>query len=309
MNTLQNAQQPAYSSGLPAQSYGSPYGYQSPYGGYPFYQQPQMYQPPMPMYPPPQPQYPNFGGNMNYGYPPVGGAVYQPPASVSQLLRFFQIFFHSFYTLQTGGASGKPDYEMSGDFTTGSVPSNTPGVVVDVDNPNSGLNWQGNSGSGGLDWQGNNGGLNWQGNQPGLSFGPPNWQQSFTPISNGCYNRCRPSCSFRPRPVPLPMPMPPRPRPRPIPLPMPRPQPMPKPNYGCRSVCRPMCNQVPTCGGGSQFNGNTMVCGNKPNYGGMYGGNYGYGYGYGAQMQQQFAQQPVAQVAQEEPEADAEEDN
>ena len=93
LNTLQNAQQPAYSSGLPAQSYGSPYGYQSPYGGYPFYQQPQMYQPPMPMYPPPQPQYPNFGGNMNYGYPPVGGAVYQPPASVSQLWRFFKIFF------------------------------------------------------------------------------------------------------------------------------------------------------------------------------------------------------------------------
>jgi len=244
-----------------------------------------MYQPPMQMYPPSQPQYPNYG----YGYPSVGGAVYQPPVSNAG-----------------SGSSGKPDYEMNGDFTTGSVPSNTPGLVVQ-DN-DQGLNWQGNTG-GGLNWQGNTGGgLNWQGNQPGFNFGPPNWQQSFTPISNGCYNRCKPSCSFRPRPMPLPMPLPPRPRPRPIPIPMPMPMPQPKPNYGCRSVCRPMCNQTPTCGGGSQFNGNTMVCGmSKPNYGGMYGGNYGYGYGnYGNRMQS-FAQQP-AQVAKEEPEAESEAD-
>merc|ERR1712080_242973 len=149
---------------------------------------------------------------------------------------------------------------MNGDYTTGSVPSNTPGVTVDdTDQPSkpnyvqpSQPNW------------GFNGGFN---------FGPPNWQQSFTPISNGCYNRCRPSCSFRPKPMPKPIPMP-------MPKPMPLPQPMPKPNYGCRSVCRPMCNQTPTCGGGSQFNGNTMVCGNSgiggsayqpPNY--YYGGN------------------------------------
>merc|ERR1719384_2225747 len=51
---------------------------------------------------------------------------------------------------------------MSGDFTTGSVPSNTPGVIVEDGSSNPGLNWQGSIG-----------GLNWQGNQPGLSFGPP----------------------------------------------------------------------------------------------------------------------------------------
>ena len=149
---------------------------------------------------------------------------------------------------------------MNGDFTTGSVPSNTPGVVVgdtDNDTPTKPNYVQPSQPS----WNNNN-----------FNFGPPNWQQSFTPISNGCYNRCRPSCSFRPPPpMPKPMPMPvpmPYPRPRPIPLPMPAPKPMPlpqpvKPNFGCRSVCRPMCNQVPTCGGGSQFNGNTMVCGNS----------------------------------------------
>ena len=40
----------------------------------------------MPWYPQSQPQYPNYGGNMNYGYgaQPVGGAMYQPPVSVSQ---------------------------------------------------------------------------------------------------------------------------------------------------------------------------------------------------------------------------------
>ena len=88
LNSLQNSQAPAYNA-LPAQSYGSPYGYQQPqYGGY-GYQQPQMYQPqpPMPWYPQSQPQYPNYGGNMNYGYgaQPVGpGGMYQPPVSVSQ---------------------------------------------------------------------------------------------------------------------------------------------------------------------------------------------------------------------------------
>ena len=95
LNSLQNSQAPAYNA-LPAQSYGSPYGYQQPqYGGY-GYQQPQMYQPqpPMPWYPQSQPQYPNYGGNMNYGYgaQPVGGAMYQPPVSVSQpyIVRLFR---------------------------------------------------------------------------------------------------------------------------------------------------------------------------------------------------------------------------
>lgn len=296
LNSLQNSQAPAYNA-LPAQSYGSPYGYQQPqYGGY-GYQQPQMYQPqpPMPWYPQSQPQYPNYGGNMNYGYgaQPVGGAMYQPPVSTG------------------GSVSGKPDYEMSGDFTTGSVPSNTPGVIVEDGSSNPGLNWQGSTG--GLNWQGsvggNTGGLNWQGNA-GFNFGPPNWQQSFTPISNGCYNRCKPSCSFRPPPRPLPMPIRPRPRP---PMPRPLPMPAPRPQMGCRSVCRPMCNQTPTCGGGSQFNGNTMVCGqSKPNYGGFggYGGNYGYGYNYGNQMQT-YAQpqvQAAAQVTKEDPQADSEEE-
>lgn len=223
--------------------------------------------------------------------------MYQPPVSTG------------------GSVSGKPDYEMSGDFTTGSVPSNTPGVIVEDGSSNPGLNWQGSIGgsTGGLNWQGsvggNTGGLNWQGNA-GFNFGPPNWQQSFTPISNGCYNRCKPSCSFRPPPRPLPMPIRPRPRP---PMPRPLPMPAPRPQMGCRSVCRPMCNQTPTCGGGSQFNGNTMVCGqSKPNYGGFggYGGNYGYGYNYGNQMQT-YAQpqvQAAAQVTKEDPQADSEEE-
>merc|ERR550532_2994684 len=241
-------------------------------------------QPPMPMYPQSQPQYPNYGGNMNYGYPPVGGAVYQPPVSAG------------------GSVSGKPDYEMSGDFTTGSVPSNTPGVIVqDGSSSNPGLNWNDQGSNGGLNWQGNTGGLNWQGNQPGFNFGPPNWQQSFTPISNGCYNRCRPTCSIRPRPRP--------------PMPRPQPMPMPRPIMGCRQTCRPMCNQTPTCGGGSQFNGNTMVCGQtKPNYGGFggmgnYGGNYGYGYNYGNQMQTYAQPQVAQQVATEKPQAEAEEED
>ena len=98
----------------------------------------------------------------------------------------------------------------------------------------------------------------------GYNQAPPSWSQSYTPVGGGCYNRCKPKCSFRPPPPP-PMPMPPRPRPRPIPMPAPRPQPMPlpqpaRPNYGCRTACRPMCNAKPSCGGGAQMNGNTMMC-------------------------------------------------
>ena len=76
-----------------------------------------------------------------------------------------------------------------------------------------------------------------------------------------------------------------------------------------------MCNQTPTCGGGSQFNGNTMVCGQtKPNYGGFggmgnYGGNYGYGYNYGNQMQTYAQPQVAQQVATEKPQAEAEEED
>ena len=185
---------------------------------------------------------------------------------------------------------------MNGDYTTGSVPSNTPGVTIDDSESESGKpNYV-------------------QPAQPGFNFGPPNWQQSFTPISNGCYNRCRPSCSFRPQPMPKPMPMPmPFPRPRPIPMPMPRPmplpQPMPKPNYGCRSVCRPMCNQTPTCGGGSQFNGNTMVCGNSGIGGSMYQPpNYGmnpYGYNQPMAMAAQSLAEPAPEAAPAEPESEA----
>ena len=98
----------------------------------------------------------------------------------------------------------------------------------------------------------------------GYNQNPPSWSQSYTPVGGGCYNRCKPKCSFRPPPPP-PMPMPPRPRPRPIPMPAPRPQPMPlpqpaRPNYGCKTACRPMCNAKPSCGGGAQMNGNTMMC-------------------------------------------------
>merc|ERR1711971_447274 len=57
-----------------------------------------------------------------------------------------------------------------------------------------------------------------------------------------------------------------------------------RPNYGCRTSCRPMCNAKPSCGGGAQMNGNTMMCNsqNRPNYNqGPPGYNQGYNQGYG----------------------------
>jgi len=129
--------------------------------------------------------------------------------------------------------------------------------------------------------------LNWNNNQ-GFVQGPPNWEASFTPMPNagGCYNRCRPKCALRP-PMPQPQPMPQPPRPKPIPLPAPQP---PRPVYGCRQVCRPQCNVRPTCGGGAEFNGNTMVCG-RPNY----GYNYNNPYGGNSWGQQQMMPVPQAQ--------------
>lgn len=65
----------------------------------------------------------------------------------------------------------------------------------------------------------------------------PTWRRSFTPLpgQNGCYNRCRPSCSN---------------------------------SYGgCQTSCRSACNIRPSCPKRSdvQFAGSTMVCA-RPGY-------------------------------------------
>merc|ERR1712156_690106 len=84
----------------------------------------------------------------------------------------------------------------------------------------------------------------------------------------------------------------------------------PKPAYGCRSQCRPMCNQTPTCGGGASFNGNTMVCNRnrpQPSYNqGLYGGYGNYNSMYGGMMNTLPAKDPRSQpVAAKSVEAEA----
>lgn len=141
--------------------------------------------------------------------------------------------------------------------------------------------------------------INWQpqpasnGTNEGYVPGPQQWGTSFTPITSGCYNRCRPRCSYVP-PV-YPRPLPPRPRPPMPPPPPPRPS---KPQYGCRSVCRPMCNIQPSCGmGSSSWNGNTMVCGQSQMYNQNpgYSGYPSYGNAYGNNMYNQ-ASLPAARA-------------
>ncbi|CAB4068937.1 unnamed protein product [Lepeophtheirus salmonis] len=84
----------------------------------------------------------------------------------------------------------------------------------------------------------------------GFYPGTPNWRKSYTPVSNGCFNRCRPSCGYN------------------------------NYMYGCRPSCRSSCKIRPTCGSSNpSYYGNTMVC-SKNN--GFYGqGSYG-GYRGGA---------------------------
>jgi len=193
------------------------------------------------------PVYPQYPG-MNY--PPIGGSYQYPSYGYPSQNT-------GYYPTPAESSTTKPNFEPS-DPSTGAT-------VIDSPSGGSNLNW-------------NSPHLNWNPNG-GYQYGVPNWQASYTPMPGGCYNRCRPKCGSFPRPMPPPLPPMPMPRP---PRPMPRPMPIPRPNYGCRQVCRPMCNARPTCGmGGSEFNGNTMVCGSgKPNYGG--GGwnypqdNYGY---------------------------------
>jgi len=74
-----------------------------------------------------------------------------------------------------------------------------------------------------------------------------------------------------------------------------------------------MCNQTPTCGGGSQFNGNTMVCGmggnsgfggssyQPPNYGMM---PYNYNQPQAMPMAQSMAEQ-APEAAPAEPESES----
>jgi len=216
------------------------------------------------------PQMPSFGlsGNLGFGGYQVGGSA--------------GYFPNNGYYPSNGGqietSTSKPNYnDDDKEYDEEEEPAS--GVEL-VENNSPSLNWNQNQ------WGQPSWNPSWNG---GMQWGPPNWSSSYTPVGGGCYNRCKPQCSFRP-PIPAPPP-PPRPRPRPLPMPQPRPQPRPqppKPNYGCRSVCRPMCNAQPRCGGGgAQMSGNTMTCGmSRPNYnqgyGNMYGGiNYNSQYGGG----------------------------
>jgi len=229
----------------------------NPYGGAQGFANPYMrnYGQPQPIYGQPMgnpynslPQMPSFGmsGGLNWngGYPQIGGSA-------------------GFYPYPDYGYPGNPGIESSTskpDYANDEEDKPESGVeIIESGNnvQNSGLNW--NQPSWNQPW--NNG-----------MYGPPNWGASYTPVGGGCYNRCKPTCKFTRPPPPPPPPI--RPRPIPLPAPMPRPQPPP---YGCRTSCRPMCNQTPTCGSGAQFNGNTMVC-NRPNYNqglyNPYGNNY-----------------------------------
>lgn len=241
----------------------------NPYGGAQGFANPYMrnYGQPQPIYGQPMgnpynsfPQMPGQFGmsgglNWNGGYPQIGGSAgYYPYPD------------YSYGNPGIESSTSKPDYANDEE----DKPESGVEIIESGNNvQNSGVNWNQPS------W-----------NQPwnnGMYGGPPSWSSSYTPVGGGCYNRCKPSCSFRPQPPPPPQPIY-RPRPRPLPIPMPRPQPMPspqpaKPNYGCRTTCRPMCNQTPSCGGGAQFNGNTMVC-NRPSYNqGLQYGPYGNYYG------------------------------
>eukprot|EP00096_Caligus_rogercresseyi_P013628 TRINITY_DN625_c0_g1_i1.p1 TRINITY_DN625_c0_g1~~TRINITY_DN625_c0_g1_i1.p1 ORF type:complete len:214 (-),score=42.54 TRINITY_DN625_c0_g1_i1:201-842(-) len=72
----------------------------------------------------------------------------------------------------------------------------------------------------------------------GFYPGSPNWRKSFTPSSNGCFNRCRPSCGYNGNY-----------------------------NYGCRPSCRSSCNIRPSCGSSNpSYYGNTMVCSRNSGY-------------------------------------------
>jgi len=258
-----------------AQGFANPYMRGSLNFGQPSYAQPQPSSPypPQPSYPYSYPQMPQFGlsGNLGYGGYSIGGSAgYYPNNGYG-------------YYPNNGGqvetSTSKPNYNDD-DKEYDDVDEEEEGPSkVEVVNDNSGLNW--NQPSWGWNQPSWNGGMQWNNN------GGPNWSSSYTPVGGGCYNRCKPQCSFRP-PIPAPPPPPPpRPRPRPLPMPQPRPQPQPaRPNYGCRSVCRPMCNSQPRCGGGAQMNGNTMTCGmSRPNYNqgwNQYGGmNYNSQYGGG----------------------------
>merc|ERR1711935_615010 len=270
-------QQPSYgqpqpSYGQPQPSYGQPQqpsgiGASATWGGY---GQPQ----PQPSYPyssyPQMPSYGGIGASATWGGYQVGGSAgYYPNSNYGQ-----------YNPVQS--STSKPNYNEPEYEDEDSEAEDKPeiGAVV-VESGNSGQM------NGGLNWN-NGGGMNWNG---GYNQNPPSWSQSYTPVGGGCYNRCKPKCSFRPPPPP-PMPMPPRPRPRPIPMPAPRPQPMPlpqpaRPNYGCRTSCRPTCNTKPSCGGGAQMNGNTMMCNSqsRPNYNqGPPSYNQGYNQGYGGGM-------------------------
>lgn len=197
------------------------------------------------MYQPnPYPAYQPYPGMGYNGYPSMNYPQ-MPIGGSSSYYPGYPSYDTGYYPAPAESSTTKPNFEPS-EVDTGAT-------VIDSPSGGSNLNWNPNG---------------------GYQYGVPNWQQSFTPRPGGCYNRCRPKCGSFPRPMPLPMPMP-----RP-PMPAPRPMPVPKPNWGCRQVCRPMCNATPKCGmGGSEFIGNTMVCNaGKPNYG---GGGWGYdNYGY-----------------------------
>jgi len=284
LSSLQQ-QQPAPSWNF---QYGGAQGFANPYMRLSFGQPQPAYNPYMPQMPP---TFGVSGGlNWNGGYPQIGGSAGYYPYGTD---------YGNYPNNGIESSTSKPNYE-------------TPEYEDDEDEPTSGkveIIENGNNIQ--------NNGLNWNQpswNQPwsngGMSYGPPQWSQSYTPVGGGCYNRCKPSCSFRPPPPPPPPPMP---RPRPMPLPIPRPRPMPqpaKPTYGCRSQCRPMCNQTPTCGGGASFNGNTMVCNRnrpQPSYNqGLYGGYGNYNSMYGGMMNTLPAKDPRSQpVAAKSVEAEA----
>lgn len=242
-NNYGQPQQPTYG---PSQPPNQPtYGNLNPYPYYP--QMPQM---------PPSWGYPSVPGGSSGYYPsvPGGSTGYYPN-----------------YPSYPESSTSKPNYgETEYDDEEDDDNDSDTGVEI-VDNNNSG-NMNGN-----LNWQNPN--MNW--NQGGINWGQPSWSQSYTPVGGGCYNRCQPKCSFRPPPPPPPRPQPLPPRPRPIPMPRPQPMPLPapRPSYGCRTSCRPTCNLKPSCGGGAQMNGNTMMCSSRPNYNQGARPNYNQGYG------------------------------
>merc|ERR1712156_868686 len=112
------------------------------------------------------------GLNWNGGYPQIGGSAgYYPYGSG----------YDNYPNNGIESSTTKPDYaDKEEDESKSGVE-----IIENGNNvQNNGLNW--NQPSWNQPW--NNG---------GMSYGPPQWSQSYTPVGGGCYNRCKPSCSFR----------------------------------------------------------------------------------------------------------------